>query len=217
MKKTFKIILLQLIITSSFGAELIRKLPVYAVTKPKTISTQIAIGNGIINTIHKTLGEKVEKGTVLMEAFERETVRPYRSTIRGAVAKLHVTEGAAVTPGMPLITIVDPNKKILELSLSPQEGKNVKIGMNLYRLKSSKIFAKIKNISPIIDPDTGAIVAELEPANKLIEHIGQVIPLNIHLKSEKCDLVIKLDSLGKYTQGYKAKFISGNKACLDKI
>ena len=63
-----------------------------------------------------------------LQIFERDTVRNYNNTLDGKVAKLHVTMGAAISPGMPLITVVNDEELYLEFGLSPAQAQILKAG-----------------------------------------------------------------------------------------
>jgi hypothetical protein len=204
--------------TNLLAAEtLSRKLPVYGVLKPKVISTLVAIGNGIVHKINNQLGDQVKPGTILIKVLERGGIRPYRNTINGKVGKLHITTGAAITIGMPLITVLDPNKKILEVALSPTEANLLKTGYKVTKVGEDKNFATIEKISPLVDPDHGAVTAYLKISKGSNNRIGEVLPLEVWLpEKKKCDKIVLAKDLGLYTEGWNVDFLSGDKACLLK-
>ena len=123
------------------------QLPVYGVVKPNKITTAIGINHGIVTRIPYDIGDKVQKGGTLLVSIEKETTRYYRTTISGQISKIHVKKGAVVTPGMPLVTVIDPKYKKIEVLLSPQEAQRVKLGQKVY-LKNHKLFAKVFFVAP---------------------------------------------------------------------
>lgn len=192
------------------------KIPVYGVIKPTQISTNVSIGQGLVHNIPFELGDSVRQGQTLIEILEKETLRGYKSTITGKVAKIHVTKGAAISVGMPLITVVDPKSRQIEISLSPDDARMVKTGTQVVSHKDGSPVGVITKISSIIDPDSGAVTASMN--SKLPNHlIGEVISLDLIISEKACDKVVTLSELGQYTKKWNVQFISGNKTCLKKI
>lgn len=189
-------------------------IPAYGLIKPARMTNLIAVNNGMVNKITKKVGEKISFGKVALTAIERETTRGYRSTITGHVAKLHVSEGAAVTPGMPLVTIMDPNQKLIEVSFSPQEAAALKVGNSVYRLKSGKKFGTINSLSPLVDPDTGGVISYVQPKGNVPELIGDIIPLKVVSRVIEGCKIINLKDLDQHLSDYSVEATSENKACL---
>ena len=78
-----------LLFSNKVKAESLRELiPSYGVIKPKFVSTQVAIGNGIVHKIRYKLGDKVNRGKTLISIIERETIRNYRNTLKGTVSMI---------------------------------------------------------------------------------------------------------------------------------
>ena len=205
-------------VQSACAEKLIRKLPVFAVIKPGKISTLVSIGNGIVHKIFFQLGDQSRPGAVLMEVLEKEGIRPYRNTINGRIAKIHVTTGAATTIGMPLITVLDPKNKLLEVSLSTEEARIVKSGLKVVRKGDGKVLAEVLKISPLVDPDKGSVTSYLKLLAPIKERIGEILDLEILIPDEtECAKVVEISDLGLYTSGWRVAFLSGDKACLEKL
>ena len=206
-----------LFLSSKGRADTLRELiPSYGVIKPKFVSTQVSIGSGIVHKIKYKLGDKVRRGKVLISIIERETIRNYRNTLKGTVAKIHVTPGAAISAGMPLVTIVNSEKKYMEISFSPDESNKIRKGLSVWSQSKKRKIGTINRLSPIVDPDTGTVLSfvDLKSFGKSYR-IGEVLPIYIEGKIKSCKKVIPLKDLGLYTTGYKVKFIAGNRACLE--
>ncbi|MBT7609762.1 MAG: HlyD family secretion protein [Bacteriovoracaceae bacterium] len=214
MNKFLIIISIVLLSTSSFSKELIEKIRIYGVIKAKMISTSVALGSGLVHVLPSEIGNKVIPGTILLKVLERDSLRSYRSTISGFVAKVHITAGAAISPGMPLVTVVDPDKKFMEISLSPTDARKITKGI-VVKTPVGKHMGIIDRISPIIDPDTGAVIANLELINNKYR-IGEVIPIDLILGSKQCDEISTLSNVGGYGKDYLIKFVSDQDACLMK-
>lgn len=195
-------------------APFIEKLAVYGVIKPGSITTLLAINHGIVSKIPLQVGQNVNRGDILIEVMEKETTRSYRSGIKGGVAKLHVTDGAAVTPGMPLSTVIDPAQKQIEVSLSPQEAEKVKPGADVTLRTTSAPFGKVERVSPLVDPDTGAVLAFVKPGANITQLIGDVVPLDIVVRVINNCKVVPLREVDQYLEKFKIEAISGDSACL---
>ena len=199
-------------------AESLRELiPSYGIVKPKFVSTQVAIGNGIVHKIRFKLGDKVTRGKVLISIIERETIRNYRNTLKGTVAKIHVTPGAAISAGMPLVTIVNSDKKYMEIAFSPDESNKISRGLSVLSQNKNIKIGRIGRVSPIVDPDTGTVLSfvDLKSFGRSYR-IGEVLPIFIEGKIKECKKVVSLKDLGLYTNGYKVNFIAGDKVCLEE-
>lgn len=187
---------------------------VYGVIKPARMTNLIAVNNGMVSNIPKRVGEKIKFGQVAISAIERETTRGYRSTLNGRVAKLHVSEGAAVTPGMPLVTIIDPQKKLVEVALSPAEGQRVQEGATVYSGKSEDVFGTIQSVSPLVDPDTGGVVSYVKPGSEVKALIGDVIPLRVVARSIDDCKVVPVSEVDNHLKKFRVIASSGNQVCL---
>lgn len=206
--------LITLLSINSNADQLTEKLRIYGIIKPQSISTAVALGTGLVHKLPSKIGNKVSRGNTLLQVLEKDSIRSYRSTIDGYVAKNHITPGAAVSPGMPLVTVVAPEKKYMEISLSPLDAKRVTKG-TLVQESNGNELGRIDRISPIIDPDTGAVVANLSLKDSNFR-IGEVIPIDIILGEKECDQVSILSNVGDFGKEYKILFVNEQKACLVK-
>ncbi|MEK6625516.1 MAG: HlyD family efflux transporter periplasmic adaptor subunit [Bdellovibrionota bacterium] len=207
-------------IFESYGStQLERKVLIYGIVKPKKMSTLVAVGQGLVNQIFKQVGDEVKKGNELLQIFERDTVRNYNNTLDGKVAKLHVTMGAAISPGMPLITVVNDEELYLEFGLSPAQAQILKQGAALVLVSEAESpinLGILEKISPIVDPENGSVVALSSILQKKDFLIGQVLTVSVSLGLCDCDQVVALKEVNQYTTGWKLDFISDNQACLKK-
>ena len=208
-------------LTSASGAEpqvktqdFVEKIPAFGVIKPGEITTLLAINHGMVSKIPFQVGDQVQRGSILLTAIERETTRGYRTTINGKVAKLHVTSGAALTPGMPLVTVINPKKKQIEVSLSPKESQRLKVGAQVYLRGKSEQFGQLSKISPLVDPETGAVLSYVESTNPVTQLVGDVIPVDIEVRQLKDCFVTSLSEIDQHIEKYRVEATSGNTACL---
>lgn len=194
--------------------DFVEKIPAFGVIKPGEITTLLAINHGMVAKIAHRVGDHVKRGDILLTAIERETTRGYRTTIVGQIAKLHVTSGAALTPGMPLVTVINPKKKEIEISLSPKESQRLKIGAPIFLRGKGEQFGHLSKISPLVDPDTGAVLSYMEPAKPVAQMVGDVIPVDIEVRQVKDCFVTSLSEVDQYIEKYRVEATSGNTACL---
>jgi len=185
----------------------------YAVVKPTSISTSVSIGSGLVHKVHQTIGSQVAERTLLIEILEENTVRSYRSTIKGQVVKVHVTQGAAVSPGMPLVTVMNPDNKFLEIILSPSEARLVAKDSKVFDKSNAQLLGEIDFISSLVDPDNGGVVSQTHVA-KLDERVGEVINVMIDVPKLTCSKIVNLDNFTSNEKS-KVKVIYKDKVCLE--
>ncbi len=194
-----------------------KEVPVYGIIKPASMTTLLAVNHGIVLKISRQIGDSVSVGSDVVHILEKETTRIFRTAINGQVAKLHVTNGAAVTPGMPLVTIIDPDKKDIEVSLSSTEAKEIKAGQHVSLAADDSDFGEISKISPLVDPDTGAVVAYVQPKSKVKNLIGDVVSLRINLGKISSCKEIPLTQLKSITKKSRIVASSKDKVCVENL
>lgn len=192
------------------------KIAVYGVVKPGAVTTMLAVNHGIVSRIPFMVGQSVERGSVVIEVMEKETTRAYRTAIKGGVAKFHVTSGASVAPGMPLSTIMDPDQKLIEISLSPQEATKVKEGAEVGLKAMANRFGVVERVSPLVDPDTGSVLAYVKPDQPVERLIGDVLPLDIVLRVHTDCKITSLREVDSFLDEYDLIAVSDKSACLKK-
>jgi hypothetical protein len=196
--------------------QLEKRIVLHGVVKPQKMSTLVAIGEGIVSKVIGKLGKMVKPNDNLLQVFEKESVRNYRNTIDGKIAKIHVTEGAAISPGMPLVTVVNDQKLYMELSLSPQTANSIQQGYDIYLKNKNKKIANIVHIAPIVDPDNGSVKAISSQLDSSLYRIGQIISVEVSFGVQDCHEVVPLNEVNNFTQEYQINFIYNQKACLIK-
>jgi hypothetical protein len=216
MKKISLIFAVTLVTQNLFAEKFVERLPVYGIVKPGAITTLLAVNHGMVARVLKDVGDGVQVGSDLLVVIEKETTRTYRVGLKGKVAKLHVTPGAAVTPGMPLVTVLDPKKKKLEVSLSPREAQTIKRRDKVARRGESELFGTVEKVSPLVDPDTGAVVSYIRPQKALAELVGDVVPLDIFGREYDDCKVVPINKIDQYLSDFKLRAMAGKEACLIK-
>jgi len=189
------------------------ELKTYAVVKPTNISTSISIGSGLVQKMQVELGQTVKVGSGLIEILEENTLRAYRSPLAGQVVKLHVTQGAAVSPGMPLVTVMDTAGKYLEMTLSPEEAKLISVGAKIQDVKTHADLGSVDFVSALVDPDHGGVVAHAKKV-KLSHRVGEVIHVILSVANLQCSKIIATDEV-REKEKYNIKVIHQKKICLE--
>lgn len=189
------------------------ELKTYAIVKPTNISSSVSIGSGLVQKLHVELGQMVKQNTSLIEILEENTLRAYRSSLDGQVVKIHVTQGAAISPGMPLVTVMDPNGKFLEITFSPEEARLIPVGAKILDAKSKIDLGVLSFISSLVDPDNGGVTAHVKKFH-LKNRVGEVIHVVIQVPELKCSKIIAVNKL-EDSDKFKVKAIYQNQICLE--
>lgn len=189
------------------------ELKTYAIVKPTSISSSVSIGSGLAQKLHVELGQVVKQNDNLIEVLEENTLRAYRSSLNGQVVKIHVTQGAAISPGMPLVTVMDPDGKFLEITFSPEEAKLMSVGAKIQDAKSKIDVGVLDFISNLVDPDNGGVIAHVKNFT-LNNRVGEVLHIIVQVPELKCSRIIATNKLEDGDR-FKVKAIYQNQICLE--
>lgn len=122
-----------------------------------------------------TLGQKVKKGTPLLELRRQDTSvhfenRILRSPVKGVVASIPTQVGQYVVRSKELIHINDPKKLYGQIEVSAADYNKIQTNLvgkvNLNSLNLKDIPVKVKAIGSAVDQVTGTVAVELEFTNK---------------------------------------------------
>jgi len=92
-----------------------------------------------------------------------------RAPFSGILKENRVNKGAMITPGQTLGTLIDPSVYELELKISPEELKLIKVGKEVSLSAndgSGSWKGKIKRINSVIDPQSQSALAIVEVRGK---------------------------------------------------
>lgn len=119
---------------------------------------------GVIRSITKRLGDRVEKGETLVEIESNESLEKYevKALISGTVIFRDAALGEAVTEGQRLMTIADLSTLWVDLNAYPEDYHILSIGQPV-EIKSAAlekpVMAKISYISPFGTEGTQTMLA----------------------------------------------------------
>lgn len=88
---------------------------------------------GIIRDVRKKLGDKVEKGDVLVVIESNQSLQPYevKSLISGVVVKRHASVGEFVAEDANIFIVADLSKVIVDLFVFEPDFKQVGVGQKI--------------------------------------------------------------------------------------
>lgn len=85
---------------------------------------------GIVRTVHKNVGDRVQAGEVLAVIESSESLAPYelKTLLEGTVIEKHLTRGEAVNRDTPTFVVADLSTVWVELSVYQQDMGQVRVG-----------------------------------------------------------------------------------------
>jgi cobalt-zinc-cadmium efflux system membrane fusion protein len=112
-------------------AEIRETIEVYGHVEPNAerVSTVSARFEGLIQSVHASLGDVVQAGQPLLTVESDESLKSYqiKAPISGTVTERNANVGES-TAGRPLFTIIDPSKVWVNLAIFPSALQHVKVG-----------------------------------------------------------------------------------------
>lgn len=72
----------------------------------------------------------------------------------------------------------------------------------------------LSKISPLVDPDTGAVLSYVQPEKPVPQLIGDVIPIDIEVRHLKDCFVTAISEVDQHIEKFRVEATSGNSACL---
>ncbi|MEE2670843.1 MAG: efflux RND transporter periplasmic adaptor subunit [Bdellovibrionota bacterium] len=142
------------------------------------------------------LGQRVEKGTPLMELRHPDMTMQYQNRIlkapvSGVIAGIHTEVGNYVAQGATLISINDPEQIYGVVEIPAVDYRKLKVGLSAQlsfeQLNKSAVNAKVSGIGSMVDSSLGTIPLHLEIDEKLLP--GSIGLAAISLKKEQLILV----------------------------
>ncbi|GAA5117499.1 efflux RND transporter periplasmic adaptor subunit [Luteolibacter yonseiensis] len=125
---------------------------------------------GVIHSVSKRLGEKVEKGETVVVIESNESLETYevKSLISGTVIFRDAQPGEAVTEGQRLLTVADLSTMWVDLSAYPEDYHILKLGQPVKITATAlhkPLDAKIDYISPFGTEGTQTMLARATVSN----------------------------------------------------
>jgi cobalt-zinc-cadmium efflux system membrane fusion protein len=176
---------------------------------------------GVIQSVSKRLGDKVEKGETVVVIESNESLETYevKSLISGTVIFREAQRGEAVTEGQRLLTVSDLSTLWVDLSAYPQDYHILKLGQSVEITAPAldkPMEAKIDYVSPFGAEGTQTMLARVTIPNP-DQHLrpGLFAEGSIYIGKEEVSLAVKNVALQtweghdvifvKEGEGYKAK------------
>jgi multidrug efflux pump subunit AcrA (membrane-fusion protein) len=136
----------------------------------KVNATILSENDGIITKLNTTLGQKVNQRQILMMLAHTDPIYQYApvrvlAPFSGIVSSIDVTLGSHVVQGQRLASIIDPTQVEIQLEIPAQDIHLMSNGLTgeFYISNQEHFFnAKIRGVSPFVDPGTGTALAALE-------------------------------------------------------
>jgi membrane fusion protein, heavy metal efflux system len=167
---------------------------------------------GVIHSVSKRLGEKVEKGEAVVVIESNESLETYevKSLISGTVIFRDAQPGEAVTEGQRLLTVADLSTLWVDLSAYPEDYHILKLGQPVKITASAldkPLEAKIDYISPFGTEGTQTMLARATVANP-DQHLrpGLFAAGNIQIGKEEVTLAVSNSALQTW-EGHDVVFV----------
>lgn len=144
------------IVTASAGSqELHQAITVYGnlVSGPEQLSHVRARFEGLVKSVHVTIGDTVKTGDVLAEIESNESLKIYkiRSPISGRVVQRHANSGE-VTQDQILFSIANFDTVWAELRVYPAQQSSVSEDQSVHVLTANgRVESKVKHVVPSMD------------------------------------------------------------------
>lgn len=130
--------------------------------------------DGVVAKIRAPLGKRVNRGAALMVIRNTDPVFQYSpmvitSPVTGVVSQVEVTEGSRVSRGDKLALVTDPTQVQVSVEVAAADVRYIQAGMVAEMIlpgEAEPLKAKVKGISPFVDPGTGTASCELEIIKK---------------------------------------------------
>lgn len=165
-----------------------------ALVEAKVQATVLAEADGVVKQIHSLLGQKTGRGHRLMTIQQTDPIFQFapvaiKSPVAGIVSELNVTEGALVTKGQKLASVIDPKQLRILVEIPAQDLRFIGVGLKgefVSPALSRPVPMGLVGVSPNVDPGTGTASAQLSPSGKtgtslIPGMIGKVLfQVNLH-------------------------------------
>jgi cobalt-zinc-cadmium efflux system membrane fusion protein len=169
--------------------------------EPSKISHIVPRYNGIVQEVHKTVGERVKKGEVLaiIESNESLTTYEVQSLIDGTIIEMHMTQGELIGTEAHAFTIANLDMVWAMLSVYQKDINKIKVGQNV-KVSIGSIdteeTGKISYLSPIVDEVTRTASARVVLNNRSGKwRPGMFVTAKVYVSETKAPVVIEKTAL----------------------
>jgi len=183
---------------------LVERLPLFGrlVADTNALTQLSARFEGVIKSIHVSLGQQVKAGTPLISIESNESLKSYvlRADIAGEIAALPVNVGEA-TSGRTLVSIVDRSRQVVLLKAFPDDRRRVALN-NSVRLLNDAMEeigeGKVQWISPLLNADQSADIRVSVDASNLALPAGSFIRGDVEVARYEVSLAVKRKALQSF-------------------
>ncbi|WP_295877924.1 HlyD family efflux transporter periplasmic adaptor subunit [uncultured Zhongshania sp.] len=184
---------------------LVERLPLFGrlVADTNALTQLSARFDGVIKTIHVSLGQQVKAGTPLMSIESNESLKPYvlRADIAGEVAALPVNIGET-TAGRTLVSIVDRSRQVVLLKAYPDDRRRIALNNSVQLLNDAMEEigeGDVQWISPLLNADQSADIRVSVDASNLALPVGSFVRGDVEVARYEVPLAVKRQAL----QGFR--------------
>jgi cobalt-zinc-cadmium efflux system membrane fusion protein len=184
---------------------LVERLPLFGrlVADTNALTQLSARFDGVIKTIHVSLGQQVKAGTPLMSIESNESLKPYvlRADIAGEVAALPVNIGET-TAGRTLVSIVDRSRQVVLLKAFPDDRRRIALNNSVQLLNDAMEEigeGDVQWISPLLNADQSADIRVSVDASNLALPVGSFVRGDVEVARYEVPLAVKRQAL----QGFR--------------
>lgn len=193
------------ITTGTAGSQvLVERLPLFGrlVADTNALTQLSARFEGVIKSIHVSLGQQVKAGTPLISIESNESLKSYvlRADIAGEIAALPVNVGEA-TSGRTLVSIVDRSRQVVLLKAFPDDRRRIALN-NSVRLLNDAMEeigeGKVQWISPLLNADQSADIRVSVDVSNLALPAGSFIRGDVEVARYEVPLAVKRNALQSF-------------------
>lgn len=156
---------------------------------------------GILNTIKVRPGDSVKAGEALATLQSGVSLT---APFEGVVASLNVTAGAQISPGRPVIRLLDPKQLEIQIGVPLELGATLKKGDEYQLAVGSEIYqAPVSGVSPEVSPGSRSrtIFFDLPQAAGDKHLPGEIARLELWQSIQQKGAWVPLSSLSRETRG----------------
>ncbi|MBL1213119.1 MAG: HlyD family efflux transporter periplasmic adaptor subunit [Ignavibacteriae bacterium] len=140
------------------------------VPNPDKLAHLVPRFTGIVKSVHKAIGDRVEKDEVIAVIESNESLVTYdvKSSIKGVVLEMHMTPGELIGDEKHVVTVADLTTVWAELNVYQKDLNKIKVGQSAliyFDELDNAIKGSIFYLSPTLDKHTRTATARVRLNN----------------------------------------------------
>lgn len=182
------------------------------VSDPDKVAHIVPRFAGVVKTVSKKIGDKVNKDEVIAVIESNESLVTYevKSSIDGVVTDLHMTPGELIGDDKHVVTIADLSVVWAELNVYQKDLTKIKIGQNAqvyFNEIDNSVNGKIFYLSPTVDEHTRTATARIRLNNSNgLWKPGMFITAKVLTNFVQVEKAVTINSIQNY-EGQKVVFV----------